>query len=108
MFIRRKNSVAIAVASSFAVSALFAASALAATTVGDWENNNNEGWFDWTASNGGSDNGGNPGGTPATHLPPSVYSYTSEGHDPWKFRPHDGPAQRLQPEPLVEKRMGKR
>ncbi|HEX4054904.1 MAG TPA: dockerin type I repeat-containing protein [Tepidisphaeraceae bacterium] len=79
MFIRRKNSVAIALASSFAVSALFAASARAATTVGDWENNNNEGWFDWTASNGGSDNGGNPGGTPATDLPPSVYSYTSEG-----------------------------
>jgi autotransporter-associated beta strand protein len=60
------------------VSALVATAAHAATTVGDWENTN-DGWFDWGASNGGSDNAGNPGATPAVDFPSSVYTYSTEG-----------------------------
>jgi autotransporter-associated beta strand protein len=76
MSVRRKNSVAIALASSFAASAFFALPARAATTVGNWENTN-DGWFDWGASNGGSANSNNPGADPADNFPSSVYSYNT-------------------------------
>jgi autotransporter-associated beta strand protein len=79
MSIRSKKAKAICLAGSLAATALWSAAARAYITVGDFENGNNEGFFDWTISNGGSDNGYNPGATPSTDLPSPFYGYSSEG-----------------------------
>ena len=79
MSIRRKSATALCVASSLAATAMLSATAHGYVTVGDFEGGNNDGFFDWTASNGGSDNGYNPGATPATDLPAPYYTYSAEG-----------------------------
>ncbi len=79
MSIRKKNAKAICLAGSLAATALWSAAARAYITVGDFENGNNEGFFDWTISNGGSDNNYNPGATPSVDLPSPFYTYSSEG-----------------------------
>jgi autotransporter-associated beta strand protein len=78
MFNRKNKASAIALA-SFAATSFLATSAHAYITIGDFENNNNEGFFDWTISQGGGDNSNNPGADPTAYLPAPYYTYSSEG-----------------------------
>ncbi len=82
MSCRRKNSVAIALASSFAASAIFSSAAQAYITVGNWETGGTDGWFDWQSSGGGFDGSNNPGSFAfgnAEGLPSSEYSFSTLG-----------------------------
>jgi autotransporter-associated beta strand protein len=71
---------AAALASAIAALGLRSTPALAYITVGDWENGNTEGWFDWETSSSGYGNGDyNPGAEPSQYLPSSIYSFSTEG-----------------------------
>jgi autotransporter-associated beta strand protein len=76
----KRNLAAAALASAIAALGLRSTPALAYITVGDWENNNSEGWFDWYASGAGVGDGDyNPGADPTDFLPSSIYSFSTEG-----------------------------
>ena len=80
---KSKNIAAIALA-SLAVPGLFAKSARAYVTFGDFEipsgstTNSNDGFFDWTAF-GAAGYPANPGASPQTYFPPPYYTYSTEG-----------------------------
>ncbi|MGA2440432.1 MAG: PEP-CTERM sorting domain-containing protein [Tepidisphaeraceae bacterium] len=68
-----KNVAAVTMAAAMACGAL----ARGGTVGGDWSNQTNDGWFDWTASNGGTYPTNNPGADPTDNWPSAYYNYSN-------------------------------
>jgi autotransporter-associated beta strand protein len=67
-----KNLAAVTMAATMACGAF----AVGGTTIGDWQGTN-DGWFDWSASGGGSSPTNNPGAAPSQDWPSALYGYSS-------------------------------